>query len=380
MRIKSIRADALKVPVAIDVPGAGTHKETLGCCVVRVETTEGVVGHGLTGITQEEVVETIVNRVLAPALIGTDPLAHEARWNQMYWLLSSRGQTGYAQHAIAAVDIALWDIKGRAFQQPVWRLLGGARDAVPVYATFGFDFLSLEQLVDAAKAISTQGIKHLKMVVGHRALQRRDQPGGRDLASVVREDARRVRSVREVLPQDACLYIDANCSLDAYHAGRLAELVSDCGIGFFEEPVTQNDTLAMAHLRRTSGIPIACGQNEGLAHRFRDWLVQGSVDLVQPNVVISGGYTQCLRIAALASAFNVQVTNGGAFPLHNMHLQAGVANGTKVEWHLPVVALMQALYEGFPSPQGDMLRMPEVPGLGFELRADAILRFAQARG
>lgn len=375
MRIRNIRADALKVPVTIEVPGAGSHQETLGCCVVRVETVDGLVGHGLTGITQEEVVATIVNCVLAPALAGTDAMAHEARWEQMYWLLSSRGQTGYAQHAMAAVDIALWDIKGHSLRQPIWRLLGGARESVPVYATFGFDFLSREQLVDAARAISSQGFDHLKMVVGHRALQRRDQ-ANRDLARVIREDALRVRSVREALSAEACLYIDANCSLDAYHAGRLAAMVADCGIGFFEEPVAQNDTLAMAHLRRVGGIPIACGQNEGLAHRFRDWLVQGSVDFVQPNVVISGGYTLCQRIAALASAFNVPITNGGAFPLHNMHLQAGVANGTKVEWHLPVVALMHALYEGFPSPQGGTLQLPEKPGLGFALREGAIAEYA----
>lgn len=375
MRIQSIRAHALNVPVTIDVPGAGRHQESFGCCVVEVETDTGHVGHGLTGITQEQAIAPIVEKVIAPALVGTDPLAHEARWDQMYWLMCSRGQTGYAQHAAAAVDIALWDIKGRALGLPIWRLLGAARDRVPVYSTFGFDFLSTDELVSAARAITAQGWKHLKMVVGHRALHRRDR-GGRDLASVIHEDARRVRSVREALDDDAWLYIDANCSLDAYHAGRLAAMVSDCRIGFFEEPVTQNDAAAMADLRRMTGVPTACGQNEGLAHRFRDWLVAGSVDFVQPNVVISGGYTQCVRIAALASAFNVSITNGGAFPLHNMHLQAGVANGTKVEWHLPVVSLMEQLYEGFPVPAAGMLQMTEEPGLGFRLRREALREFA----
>lgn len=92
--------------------------------------------------------------------------------------------------------------------------------------------------------------------------------------------------------------------------------------------------------------------------------------------MISGGYTQCVRIAALASAFNVSITNGGAFPLHNMHLQAGVANGTKVEWHLPVVSLMEQLYEGFPVPVAGMLQMTEEPGLGFRLRREALREFA----
>jgi L-rhamnonate dehydratase len=376
MHITRITAHALAVPVQIQIPGAGPHQEQLDICIVEVETDQGLVGHGLTAITQGQVVASIVNQVIGPALAGTDPLAHEARWDQMYWLTSSRGQTGYASHAIAAVDVALWDLKGRFFNQPIWRLLGAARPRVPVYSTFGFDFLDRDELVSAARAISAQGLKHLKMVVGHRALHRRDHPKGRDLASVIAEDARRVRAVRDALGPDAWLYIDANCGLDAYHAGRLAHLVSDCSIGFFEEPITQNDAAAMADLRRLSGTPLACGQNEGLAYRFREWLVSGSVDFVQPNVVISGGYTQCVRIAALAGAFNVNVTNGGAYPLHNMHLQAGVANGTKVEWHLPVVAMMEMLYEGFPVPAGGLLEMSDAPGLGFQLRREAIKEFA----
>jgi L-alanine-DL-glutamate epimerase-like enolase superfamily enzyme len=374
MKITDVRATALRVPVSIDVPGAGRYKETLGACIVEVETDEGIIGHGLTAITQQQVIETIVNEVLRPALIGTDPLAHEARWEQLYWLMTSRGQTGYAHHATAAIDVALWDIKGKLFKQPIWRLLGGARKSIPVYATFGFDFLDIDGLKAAASALGDQGISHLKMVVGHRALQRRDQ--GRGLLETIQEDARRIRAVRETIGASAALYIDANCSLDAYHAERLARMTLDCDLGFFEEPVSQNDVRAMTELRQRTGVPLACGQNEGLAFRFRDWLIAGCVDYIQPNVVISGGYTQCARIAALAAAFNLSVTNGGAFPLHNMHLQAGVHNGTKVEWHLPVVAMMKSLYEGFPEPEHGMLTMPETPGLGFAIRQGALSEFS----
>jgi len=374
MKITNVRATALSMPVAIDVPGAGRHRETLGACVVEVETDQGIVGHGLTSITQEKVIAAIVNDVVAPALIGTDPLAHEARWEQMYWLMSSRGQTGYAHHAIAAIDVALWDIKGRFLGQPIWRLLGGARKEVPVYATFGFDFLDVDGLKEAARTLCAEGLAHLKMVVGHRALQRREQ--GRSLLAVIQEDERRIRAVRDTVGDDVSLYIDANCSLDAYHADRLARMTLDCRLGFFEEPISQNDVRAMADLRARTGVPLACGQNEGLAFRFRDWMIAQSVDFVQPNVVISGGFTQCARIAALASAFNMSVTNGGAYPLHNMHLQAGVHNGTKVEWHLPVVAMMHELYTGFVQPRNGLLTMSEAPGLGFELQREALREFA----
>ena len=124
----------------------------------------------------------IVNGVAGPAIIGDDPLAHERIWDKLYWTLMPRGQTGYAAHALAAIDVALWDIKGKALGQPVWRLLGGAHPRVPVYATFGFGFFDREQLAAAAKLWVSQGFKRLKMTVGNEALRKRDSASdhGRD--------------------------------------------------------------------------------------------------------------------------------------------------------------------------------------------------------
>jgi len=374
MQITRIAAVPVKMPVQVDIAGTGGVEQTIRACLVRVETSAGLCGHGLTSITDEKVVAAAVNDVAGPALVGEDPMNHEALWDRLYWLLCPRGQTGYASHAIAALDIAFWDIKGKALGQPVWRLLGGARARVPVYATFGFDFLDRGMLAQAAAVLSGQGYRHLKMVVGHQALQRRDR-GGPSLDEVIAEDERRVRAVREAVGDAAEIYIDANCSLDAFHAQRLASRLSDCRIAFFEEPVTHNDIPAMADLRQRCGIAVAAGQNEGLAFRFRDMLVHRAVDFIQPNVVIGGGYTQCVRIAGLASAFNVPITNGGAFPLHNMHLHAGLANGGKVEWHLPTVALMHRLFDGFPEPSAGWLDLPQAPGLGFEPNGETQERF-----
>ena len=263
--------------------------------------------------------------MVAPEIIGDDPLAHERIWDKLYWTLMPRGQTGYAAHALAAIDVALWDLKGKHFKQPIWRLLGGARSRVPVYVTFGFDFFDREQIAAAAKLWLDRGFKRLKMTVGNSGLERRDT---RPLMDLIREDEKRVRAVREAIGQGPELFVDANCSLDFYHAQKVAELIRPHGISFFEEPITQNDVLQMAQLRRTCGIPLACGQNEGLAFRFRDLLVNQAIDYAQPNVVISGGYTQCVKIAGMAAAFNIPIANGGAWQYHNMHLQAGVSNGT----------------------------------------------------
>jgi len=341
---------------------------------VEVETAEGIVGHGFTAITEEDVIAQIVNGVAGPAIIGDDALAHEAIWEKLYWKTMPRGQTGYAAHALAAIDLALWDIKGKALGQPVWRLLGGARERVPVYATFGFGFFDRAQLAAAARHWVARGFTRLKMTVGNEALRRRDS---RALADVIKEDAARVRAVREAVGPDIELFIDANCNLDLYHATHLAEMIKPYGIGFFEEPLSQNDVHQMAELRRISGMALACGQNEGLLFRFRDLLLNKSVDILQPNVAIGGGITQCLKVAGLAAAFNVPIDNGGAWPFHNMHLHAGLAHGGMVEYHYLAVELCRQLYKDLPTPEKGFLMLPTAPGLGFEPDRDAIREIAK---
>ena len=133
----------------------------------------------------------------------------------------------------------------------------------------------------------------------------------------------------------------------------------------------------MAQLRRATGMPLACGQNEGLAFRFRDLLQAEAIDYAQPNVLISGGFSQCVKIAGMAAAFNVSIANGGAWGFHNMHLQAGVANGTLVEHHYLAVELYKQIYRGLPQPADGYFTMPEAPGLGFEPDRDAIREIAK---
>ncbi len=377
MQIAKVEAIPLFLPVTVDI--LGLNKKTgLSVCLVRIDTDDGLTGWGMTGITEEEVVAEAVNAVAAPALVGEDPLANERIWNKLYWLLSPRGQTGYASHAIAAIDIALWDIKGKALGQPVWRLLGGARERVPVYATFGFSVFDRDQLAEAAKLWVRNGFTRLKMTVGDRALARRDEP--RPIAEVIAEDIRRVHAVRDAVGEGIELFIDANCNLDLFHAAQLARAVEDCGIAFFEEPITQNDVPAMVQLRKKTSIPLACGQNEGLAFRFRDLLTAGAVDVVQPNAVITGGYTQCAKIAGMAAAFNVPYANGGAWAYHNMHLHAGLANGGLVEHHYLATECYRQIFDGLPEPEDGWLALPTAAGLGFEPDTRRVAEFARRPG
>jgi L-rhamnonate dehydratase len=369
MKIARVAATPLNVPVTLDA--AGIEKKTsLSVCLVSIETDEGMVGHGFTAITEEEVIASVIEKIISTALIGEDPLAHEKIWEKLYWLLSPRGQTGYASHAIAAVDVALWDLKGKFFKQPIWRLLGGARSKVPVYTTFGIGAYDRDELAAAAKWWHGRGHKRLKMVVGHHGLQRRDEP--RLLAEVIAEDARRVQAVRDAVGMEADLHVDANCSLDGFHAARLARSLEDFELSFFEEPVKENDIGSLLQLKTHTRIPLAAGQNEGLAWRFRDLISSRSVDIIQPNVVIGGGYTQCVRIAGMASAFNMPMANGGAWAHYNMHLHAGLANGGLVEYHYPAVKVCEAIFGPLPEPKDGWLELPEAPGLGFEPKKELV--------
>ena len=346
-----IRVTATPIDVPIQMTLAGTRKETnLSAVICEIETEGGLSGHGFTAITEDEAVAPIINELIAPALLGEDAMNTERLWDRLYWLLTPRGQTGYASHAIAAVDVALWDIKGKRPDEPIWKLLGGARTRVPLYVTCGFPFLDREQLVQVAKDCVADGHTRLKMTVAAEATARRDEP--RDIMDLIREDAARVLAVRDAVGENVQIFIDANCNLDPFHAAKLAEMIAPACVDLSEEPLTQNDIAQMAQLRKKTGLALSCGQNEGLAFRFRDMLRAEAVDVVQPNVTITGGFTQCVKIAGMAAAFNVPIANGGAWPFHNMHLQGGLANGWLIEYHLPAVALCHQIYTGLPKPEG----------------------------
>ena len=262
--IKIARVTATPLYIELDIYILDINRTNgLSIVFVEVETDEGHSGHGITAITDDDVVATAINNLAGPTIIGEDPMANERIWEKLYWQLSPRGQTGYAGHAIAAIDVSLWDIKGKVLGQPR-RLLGGARSSVPLYATFGFSFFDREQIGEAAKLWRRNGFDKLKMTVGMKALERRDDEKC-SLMEAIREDRIRVRKVRDAVGADAELFIDANCSLDQHHAVKLANWVEEYDISFFEEPVTHNNVAQMSEMRTRTKVPVAAGQTETLA-------------------------------------------------------------------------------------------------------------------
>jgi L-alanine-DL-glutamate epimerase-like enolase superfamily enzyme len=349
--------------VAVEVPLL-KDKIVTPVLFAAVETDQGITGYGLTRGPSRFGMKEFINRELGPFLKGKNPLETERVWQLLLKQFNPRSQTGMWSSAVSAIDIALWDIKGKHYKEPVWRLLGGAQNPVQGYVTFGLKQYSKEQLVEVAKQLVSQGEKRLKMVV---AVDPEDP----------KVDAARVRAVREAVGDDVELMIDANYLFSLNRAVELCKRVEPYCITWFEEPVYQNDAALLADLRRHTSIPLAAGQNEGHRFRHRELIANHAIDVAQPNVCSVGGYTEAVKVAALAQAFNLPIANGGGWPHHNMHLQAGMSNGWRVEFHFEMWGVGDLIYKEPPAPEQGWVKLPETPGLGLEPRWDALKEFEE---
>lgn len=371
--IKRVTAVPLKVRANHGKFGFERTVHETSMCHVEVESADGIVGEGLGYYADSVTLSTLIERVAAPAIIGHDALDNEEVWQTLFWTLAGSGQSGYAFSAISGLDIAIWDLKGKALGLPIWRLLGGYRRELPVYATLGAAGLSLSDFTVFAKNVVEHGFHAVKVRVGRPGLDRRT--AGASVESVIRDDIAKVKHIREVLGPDVEIAIDGAAKLDLHNAMTLARGMEPYGIEWYEEPLLQNDPKLLAQLRGKTTIKLAIGQSEALASRFRDMLVEEAVDLIQPNVLAAGGYTQCARIAGLAAAFNAPIANGGGGPFHNMHLQAGMPNGLGVEYQTASVASSIVLYEGLPDIARPSFVLPDGPGLGFRANRDALKEY-----
>lgn len=360
MRITDVSASAYEIPVQL--PMLESSEDTT-IVLATVETAEGVVGHGETGYLNPRATADFINNVAADEIVGRDPRNTERIWDRLYEKYNPRAQTGVWSTAVSAIDIALWDVKGKHYDEPVWRLLGGARSKVPAYVTFGFAEYDIQQLRTVAGDLVSDGAERLKMVVG----------ATND--ATPRSDAERVRAVRDAVGDGIELMIDANYGYSLEEALELCNRVEDQQIAWFEEPVYGNDVDLLSSLRDRTRIPIAAGQNEGHAFRHRALIEGGAVDISQPNVCFVGGFTEARRAAALAKTHHVRVANGGGWPFHNMHLQGGISNGYRVEYHLPVWEANKKVYESLPEPEDGSVSLPEKPGLGLVPDEEALADF-----
>jgi L-alanine-DL-glutamate epimerase-like enolase superfamily enzyme len=358
MKIKSVKATFHDLIVPVPLFEKPIIRRQVVFC--EVETDNGLVGHGLTGGQYLPYgVVPAIERHVGQTVMDMDPRDTEAIHEKVWWAHNQRSMTGVVSAALSAIDIACWDIHGKHTGRTVAQLLGGHRDWADAYVTFGFAQYDREQIVEAAKIQIAKGVARLKMVVGV------DKGGWR-------EDAWRVRAVRDAVGEDVDMMIDANYKFAPVEAKLLCRAIEDCNLTWLEEPMYANDVRAMADLRNSTCIPLAAGQMEGHRWRFRELVERHAVDFIQPNVCYNGGYTESQKVAHMAQTFNVMVTNGGGWPLHNMHVIAGMMNGYWVEYHLGMQETGERLYINPPSPIDNRVHIPDAPGLGLTPNWDSL--------
>ena len=261
---------------------------------------------------------------------------------------------GLVQQVFSAVDLALWDIKGKAAGLPLWKLLGGARESAPLYASDnGWLWMSPTEIIDTSRPYLEQGMMGIKIKVGS------SDPGG---------DADKLTQIREMLGDDIWLGVDANQRYDAGTAlamGRFFE--EEIGVDWFEEPMPCEDVEGHVRLTERLDTPIALGENLFAADEFKRYLDADAVDVLQPDVTRVGGLTAFLKIASLAEQYHRPIAPH-VMPEVAVHLACGLANVKMVEympWHYPAFVEAPAITQGQIVP-------PSRPGLGLEISPDAV--------
>jgi L-alanine-DL-glutamate epimerase-like enolase superfamily enzyme len=342
--------------------------------LLKVKTDDGLVGLSQIGGFMHAATTEFIRNDLTPFLKGKDPMETERLMHQMLWKFNTRAHGGVWNFAVSAIDVALWDIKGKFYNTPVWRLLGAAQKSIPAYITFGLRAYSREQLAEAAKYWVEQGQTRLKIQVGRLNIRGEMDPSGAGAEhreDNPAEDEARVRAVREAVGESVELMADANCLMKYDTALRWCKRFEPYNLMWFEEPIVHNDPGLLAQLRKQTSIPIAAGQWENFS-TLCELVKQRSVDFLNIHVLSVGGFTMGMKAVGLAHAFNLPVGNGDHFDLH---LHAAVPNGWRAEFHVNNWLTWKLLYKEAPEPVDGWVTLSERPGLGLELNEDAIKEY-----
>lgn len=359
-RIAWIRTSACTLPLATPISDAkvltGRQKPMteVAMLFVEIETDDGHRGLGLSYAKRAGGPGQFAHaKEIAPVLIGEDASDIGRLWTRLCWAGASVGRSGLAVQALAAFDVALYDLKARRAGLPLAKLLGSYRDAVPCYNTSGgFLHTPLPQLVENAKASRARGIGGIKLKVG--------QPN-------TREDIRRVQTVREALGEDAPLMIDANQQWDRPTAQRMCRIFEEYGLVWIEEPLDAYDHEGHAALAASFDTPIATGEMLTSVSEHADLVRHRAADTLMPDAPRVGGITPFLRIASLAEQAGLMIAPHFAMELH-VHLAAAYPGADPWVEHFD---WLEPLFnERLEIRDGRML-VPTRPGLGLSLSDQA---------
>src|SRR5947199_4614968 len=329
---------------------------------LKLRTDDGIEGLGVTyfGGALSKTLRRAIDD-LGTLTIGDDPLRPEAIAKKLRDAAGSSGPAGILMMAMSAIDVALWDIKGKALGLPLWKLLGGGRDRIATYASGALRRgLKLDEAVTAAGRLREKGYRQTKMQLG--------LPGATSRAREIEQ----ARLIREAVGPDMDLLCDINQRWRPEQAIDIGSRVEHAGGGLFwlEDVTTHDDYPGLARVAAALATPVAGGEYLYGITPFRHMLEARSVDIVMIDQVRSGGITPWLKIAGMAEAFNIPVVSHGVPEIH-IHLVGAVPNGLTVEYMPRLFPLWRAV----PQPVDGHLSMPTAPGLGLEFDDAAIVKY-----
>jgi len=350
--------------------------------LVEVRTDEGLVGWGecFGPGTVALANKTIVERVIQPMLLGEDPLDREVLWHRVYNLLRDHGQKGMPIQALSGIDIALWDLAGKAAGLPLYKMLGGAhRIELPVY---GYGMMLKRggdlpgRFAEEARALQEAGFPAMKMKIGLGP----------------REDIELVTAVREAIGPDTPLMVDANHCYTSTEALSIGRALGELGVEWFEEPVAPEDRDGYRHLTARLDVKIAGGEAEFTRWGWRDLLDGRAIDIAQPEVCALGGISEYLKVVALAHTNFIPVINhvwgSGVAIATNLHLLAALPDLPGAAHAIPPMLEFDTTPHRFQDEilqtpldvkgqvaRGGTVSVPEGPGIGVDVDRDFLRAF-----
>ena len=359
MKVTDVTMETYRWPRAKPIRNGRYVCRTAGLNVVKVETDEGITGIGLAGGVQEA--EDIGASILGhpkQVVVGADPFDTERIWDDM-WQPKLIGRRGITTRVISGIDIALWDLKGKAVDKPLYKLLGGFTDRVPVYIAGGYyeEGKGLEELSDEMSSNVELGARAVKMKIG---------------GATMNEDVERVRVARDAVGPDVKLMVDANCGYRHYEAIEIARKMEPYEVFWFEEPVNPDDYEGHRLVSQSTIIPVATGENEYTRYGFRELIEGRCCDILQPDALIMGGVTEFMKVAAMAQAHDLQVAPHGNQEVH-VHLVSAIPNGLTVEYYRGITDPMWGeMFEETLQVEDGFVSPPDRPGIGINLNEAAL--------
>jgi len=356
------RVEACAYTIPTDQPEAdGTFRWTSTTLVVVEVTGGGKAGIGYTYAHGSIV--SLINGKLADQVKQQNALQPSAAWQAMQGTVRNLGREGLAATAVSAVDTAIWDLKAQLLEVPLVTLLGRCRDAVPIYGSGGFTNYGDNQLqTQLSRWIEREGCQWVKMKVG----------------SDPDRDPQRVGCARTAIGA-AGLFVDANGAYGTKQALQLADGFAQCGVAWFEEPVSSDDLVGLRSLRRRAPacMDIAAGEYGYTIDYFRRMLASEAVDVQQADVTRCGGITGWLKAAALCEAYHIDLSGHCAPSLH-LHVACAVPHLRQLEWFHDHVRIEQMLFDGAPVPLRGMIE-PDLsrPGIGLTFKRQDAERFLE---